>query len=212
MRLTQWSCTLDECRFAKKPPFLRRDLFVAHLRRLHGYPIIESDGPGKHDPAIAAEIKRFEPIIDQCQQTVRDYPHMTRCGFCMQIFSGPKAWTDRNDHIANHYENPDGSVDLKKWTRDEYLVQWAVQEGIVIPGTLPNGQSRYTLPPDVAARGSKGKNKKGGLKPANEKFAVRKGRPARASQRRGSSASSVAQSFDMDEQNSQVDADGEDDI
>ena len=112
--------------------FNRKDLFVQHVRRMHG--------PAKHAPAAdhAAFRPRVAAATQRCFVSMRTLPPEARCGFCAAeraakgeeevVFRGPNAWELRMEHVGKHLEAGTG---VGAWVEDVPLRDWLVEEGLV---------------------------------------------------------------------------------
>ena len=103
--------------------FNRKDLFVQHVRRMHG--------PPKAAPAAAHAA--FRPTVaaaaQRCFVPLRTLPPEARCGFCADmVFRGPNAWEARMEHVGKHLE---AGAAAAAWVEDVPLREWLVAEGLV---------------------------------------------------------------------------------
>ena len=108
--------------------FNRKDLFVQHVRRMHG--------PAK--TASAAAHSAFKKPLDEaahrCFILLRGLPPVSRCGFCAAngqqvVFKGQGSWEARMEHVGRHLESGDGRTG--QWIEDEDLKRYLVDEGLV---------------------------------------------------------------------------------
>ncbi|GAB7364970.1 hypothetical protein MBLNU230_g5754t1 [Neophaeotheca triangularis] len=111
--------------------FNRKDLFVQHIRRMHGERLEgeSGEGEGGESGVLAGECER-------CYVWQRDLPAESLCLFCEERFLGLGGWERRLEHLAAHMVEGDGKggqglAGVGEWRRDEGLEEWFVREGIV---------------------------------------------------------------------------------
>ena len=121
--------------------FNRKDLFTQHCRRMHRP---ESWGSKEYNQVSKAERGKFDEFMEEvrgrCWRKRREAPWWLKCGVggCGKVFkdkSGEgeegKAWEERMEHVARHYELGDGKEEEGV---DEGLREWAVEHGVVSEG------------------------------------------------------------------------------
>lgn len=104
LRLELYRCDREECRSANYGyhEFNRKDLFIAHLRRIHAQDKVD---------------------YQKCQQ-IRKAPSLSWCADCKEMFDN---WDDRMEHMARHYKQHSGFEE----SEDLNLSQWALREGLL---------------------------------------------------------------------------------
>lgn len=101
--------------------FNRKDLFIQHLRRMHG-----PQSASKQDLSTKEE----EALVSQrCWHQQREPPQHSKCGFCDQEFKGERSWEERMEHVGKHFERDEKLPKVE--VEDAYLREWAIEEGII---------------------------------------------------------------------------------
>lgn len=162
IKLGFWRCDLCSPTDTSDPAnpgdfndFNRKDLFTQHLRRMHAgalaspggslaspsTPTPKKGGTGKVPTNIISD-EVISSVQHRCYVRIRSPPPRSNCLFCNRNFQGTGSWTDRMDHVGNHFErdrrsSTDNSTDDNKmldanaWKDDKILQEWLVEEGLV---------------------------------------------------------------------------------
>ncbi len=137
--------------------FNRKDLFTQHCRRMHR---ADSWGSKEYNQVSKRERMEFDRFMqdvrERCWRKKRGAPVWLRCAVkgCGREFRQKegdeegKAWEERLEHVARHYEQ---RVGREEEGVDEGLREWAVQEGVVGVAGLLVG-----LEGELGAEGGKG--------------------------------------------------------
>jgi hypothetical protein len=111
--------------------FNRKDLFTQHLRRMHAPFQIKRPG-AKGDSKIQADWELHVKGMQQSCLVNRRYPpQKSACpnAECRLTFEGHGSWDEWTEHVGRHMEKGEGA----KLKVDQYLVDWALEEGIIEP-------------------------------------------------------------------------------
>lgn len=146
-----WAC--DLCPVTKRFRTNRKDLFMAHLRRMHAPPVASSSSSTlkkRHGSSWELEAER------RCKQQRRPILQEAACIFCGKVYSGDEAHSQRMDHVGQHMDNVikgreslplrvaqgHGTRDVSSsvagpvphwssWLPDSALTEWLVNERVV---------------------------------------------------------------------------------
>ncbi|KAF9882801.1 hypothetical protein FE257_005133 [Aspergillus nanangensis] len=121
--------------------FNRKDLFTQHQRRMHAPWVDRQQKHAGSDKEQTAFEHSLEDIRIRCWHEQRKPPPQSACGFCGQLFAGPKSWDQRMEHVGHHFETSDLPVEAEG--EDFALRDWAINEGIVRAET-GTGQVKLT--------------------------------------------------------------------
>jgi hypothetical protein len=149
LNLSAWVCELQACgkvqgsskngnTIVKGSEFNRKDLFTQHLRRMHAPFSVKRQQ--KKNPEWEERLKELQI---SCLRVKRQAPTKLTCPLpsCDAVFEGSSCWDDRMEHVGKHLEKAAASIGSNKFEvkqeNDEFLVTWALREGIieVKPGT-----------------------------------------------------------------------------
>ena len=141
-----WRCDLPGCVPARPgdrfKDFNRKDLFMQHARRCH---IPKMSSTSHQSKGTISTL--LSESASSCYNHVRDPPPTSSCGFCLAtgknetaIFSGPKSWDARLEHVAQHLERLEDRRGA--CVEDEYLRDWLVSENIIVPSAT---EGQYML-------------------------------------------------------------------
>lgn len=132
------SCSADDVRSQQRGfnDFNRKDLFTQHCRRMHA----PWSGTKKGEDGVSKKEKdsfekQLETIRTRCWVDRRKAPVRSSCGFCGETFidaEDGKAWDARMEHVGRHFERDTYRLDQEKV--DTGLREWAIQEGLILPG------------------------------------------------------------------------------
>jgi len=149
LNLSAWICELQACgkvqgsskagnTVVKGSEFNRKDLFTQHLRRMHAPFAVKRQQ--KKNPEWENRLKELQT---SCLRVKRQAPTKLSCPLpgCDAVFEGSSCWDDRMEHVGKHLEKAAASIGANKFEvkqeNDEFLVAWALREGIIEsrPGT-----------------------------------------------------------------------------
>ena len=142
-----WRCNLPGCTPVRPDDrfkdFNRKDLFMQHARRCH-IPKESSTSSYQSKETISTLLSES---ATSCYNHVRDPPPTSSCGFCLAagnnetaVFSGPKSWDARLEHVAQHLERLEDRKGA--CVEDEYLRDWLLSENILVASAT---EGQYVL-------------------------------------------------------------------
>ena len=157
-----WICRQGQCAKVARPlanygaEFNRKDLFTQHLKRMHVPGSVKS-GSKKAGRDWEEQIKYLQ---EHCKIEKRQAPEELRCCVegCDAKFEGANCWDERMEHVGKHLDQASdkelaGKRVVVHQGRDELLVEWAIEQGIVV---VKGGS--YRFPRDGEGRGMKWKS------------------------------------------------------
>jgi hypothetical protein len=149
LNLSAWVCDLQACgkvqgqskngtAIVRGSEFNRKDLFTQHLRRMHAPFSVKR--MQKKNPEWEDRLKELQV---SCLRVKRQAPTKLSCPLasCDAVFEGTSCWDERMEHVGKHLEKAAASSGANRFEvrqeNDEFLVSWALREGIieVRPGT-----------------------------------------------------------------------------
>ena len=135
--LQYWLCDRSTCGSKEGSlsglKFNRKDLFTAHLRRMHGPVAVKSRKNAEWE-------KLVKNLLSSCLKIRRQLPTTTKCPVraCTQIF---ESWDDRMEHVGGHLEKASLSLQASSSRsspdRDlidqesEDMIAWGMKERII---------------------------------------------------------------------------------
>ncbi|OBT69221.1 hypothetical protein VE03_01843 [Pseudogymnoascus sp. 23342-1-I1] len=125
-----WECRVGTCAApAQRGTFNRKDLFAQHLRRMHAPPpsVLAKGSKAKEDWNV-----KLRAYLEEGKKEGRGAIRECACPVtgCGEVWKGTRAWEERMEHVARHWEGVKGGV--VGWDeRGGGVEEWAVREGVV---------------------------------------------------------------------------------
>lgn len=150
------------CRYCADPGrpniFYRKDLFTAHLTRMHFKPTPSPDSSsqdttkssgrsnkakgwtsgkngrnGKSEERDEALTRRLEATCERCWVDVRDAPMTCKCVICLREYIGPRACDEWLEHVGQHLLDFSrrGYPEFVVWEQDRVLASWLLNERLL---------------------------------------------------------------------------------
>lgn len=173
--LHSWICTQGACAKVLRPlptsssvsnrnrgaEFNRKDLFTQHLKRMHAPPGLKLSN-SKGGKAARDWDEQIKHLQEDCKVVKRLPPNELHCCVegCEATFEGPNCWDERMEHVGKHLdlsanrELDGGEKIIVDQGQDSLLVDWAVEQGIVV---RKSGGGGYRFPREGELRGQKWK-------------------------------------------------------
>ncbi|MCJ1226948.1 hypothetical protein MMC12_003603 [Toensbergia leucococca] len=143
---TSLAHTGDACVGASYNDFNRKDLFIQHVRRMHG----PHPSASKADKD-AFDVDLLDSVRARCWMQLREAPPRSICSYCNSrsdiiagggkkevVFEGAGAWDERMEHVSRHLEKGEREVGedvgLREWMLGEGLVEWDGEGSIRLVG------------------------------------------------------------------------------
>ncbi|KFZ08113.1 hypothetical protein V502_09535 [Pseudogymnoascus sp. VKM F-4520 (FW-2644)] len=128
-RFPYWECHIGACSSpGKRLVFSRKDLFAQHLRRIHRHSAVGAELDKK------AWESQINVLLVAGERMGRSVIRDIGCPApgCMEIWRGLRAWDERMEHVARHWEQVARGEKVGGWTEEGGgLLEWALREGAI---------------------------------------------------------------------------------
>ena len=125
-----WECHVGPCGSSDDRCFNRKDLFAQHLRRMHLPQGLSNFTKVKKDEWE----KKLAALQNEGRLKGRRLIEAVSCPVpgCSSKWNGTKAWDDRMEHVAHHYEAVSRGQEKGGWSEQGGgVLEWALKEKAV---------------------------------------------------------------------------------